>query len=179
MVTPTDTRVIDPEFAMMGPIGFDLGAYLGNLLLSWYSQPGHAAPGRNRNPMRAWLLEQVEIFWTHFSDSFLSLWRTQAGGDAYPLSLFAAQVDRYAFEAERQAYMDALFADMIGFAACKMIRRLFGFAHVADFDSIADADARAAGEKNALTLARAILLEPQRFQKIGDIVAMTVQIAHR
>ena len=50
MVTEGNTRVIDPEFAFYGPIGFDLGAFLGNLLLSWYSQPGHAT--RARQPHR-------------------------------------------------------------------------------------------------------------------------------
>src|SRR5258708_26421933 len=35
MVTENDTRVIDPEFAFYGPIGFDLGAFFGNLLLIW------------------------------------------------------------------------------------------------------------------------------------------------
>ena len=44
MVTESDTRVIDPEFAVYGPIGFDLGAFLANLLMSYYSQPGHALP---------------------------------------------------------------------------------------------------------------------------------------
>ncbi|MCB1805127.1 MAG: S-methyl-5-thioribose kinase, partial [Candidatus Competibacteraceae bacterium] len=32
MLTQTDTRVIDPEFAFYGPIGFDLGACIANLL---------------------------------------------------------------------------------------------------------------------------------------------------
>jgi S-methyl-5-thioribose kinase len=41
MVTDTDTRVIDPEFAFFGPIGFDIGAVLANLMLSYVAQDGH------------------------------------------------------------------------------------------------------------------------------------------
>ena len=41
MVTATDTRVIDAEFAAYGPIGFDLGLFVGNLLMAYFSQPGH------------------------------------------------------------------------------------------------------------------------------------------
>ncbi len=41
MVTATDTRVIDAEFAAYGPIGFDLGLFVGNLLMACFSQPGH------------------------------------------------------------------------------------------------------------------------------------------
>ena len=41
MVTAEDTKVIDPEFAVMGPMGFDVGKLLGNLLMSHFSQRGH------------------------------------------------------------------------------------------------------------------------------------------
>ena len=39
MLTPEDTRVIDPEFAFMGPMGFDVGAVVANFLLNYFS-PG-------------------------------------------------------------------------------------------------------------------------------------------
>ena len=41
MVTVDDTRVIDPEFAFYGPMGFDIGMLLANLLMAYFSQPGH------------------------------------------------------------------------------------------------------------------------------------------
>ena len=41
MVTEQDTKVIDPEFAFVGPMGFDVGKLLGELLLSFFSQRGH------------------------------------------------------------------------------------------------------------------------------------------
>ena len=88
MVTETDTRVIDPEFAVYGPIGFDLGAFLANLLMSYYSQPGHASVEDDRRGLQAWLLEQVPIFWQSFAERFRQLWRDNAGGDAYPKDLF-------------------------------------------------------------------------------------------
>lgn len=37
MVTETETKVIDPEFAFYGPIGFDLGAVIGNYFLNFFS----------------------------------------------------------------------------------------------------------------------------------------------
>ena len=171
MVTEDDTRVIDPEFAMYGPIGFDLGAFLANLLMSYFSQPGHATAEDNRAAMQRWLLEQVPIFWQTFADRFLALWREQPGGDAYPKDLFAAVTDKTAFEAAQQRYLGQLFTDMIGFAGVKIIRRIFGFAHNADFELISDKAKRARAEANAVRLARLLLVEPQRFQTLADIVA--------
>uniref|UniRef100_A0A2N9HXF1 S-methyl-5-thioribose kinase n=1 Tax=Fagus sylvatica TaxID=28930 RepID=A0A2N9HXF1_FAGSY len=42
MVTRESTQVIDPEFAFYGPMGFDIGAFVGNLILAFFAQDGHA-----------------------------------------------------------------------------------------------------------------------------------------
>jgi 5-methylthioribose kinase len=170
MVTPTDTRIIDPEFAMVGPIGFDLGAYVGNLLLSWYSQSGHASADDDRKAMQEWILEQVTVFWRTFHDLFLALWKDKAGGDAYPATMCPTPSDAPFFEAAQRAYLDSLFSDMIGFGACKMIRRILGFAHNIDFEWIKDQDRRAAAETGALLLARTLLTHPRQFRSIADVV---------
>jgi 5-methylthioribose kinase len=170
MVTDSDTRVIDPEFAFYGPIGFDLGAFFGNLLLSWYSQPGHAGLDDARDAYRDWILEQLEVFWESFRARFVALWRQQARGDAYPAALFDTPAGAATLEAAREAFMASLFADMLGFAACKMIRRIVGFAHVIDLESIRDAHLRARCEAGALAMARALLTEPQRFQCVRDVI---------
>ncbi len=165
MVTEKDTRVIDPEFAFYGPIGFDLGACVANLLLSWYSQPGHATPGNDRSAHQRWILDEIKTFWETFRLRFLALWAGHGRGDALPAAMFgAADADAAALQAARGAFVDSLFADMIGFGACKMIRRIVGFAHVADFERIADADLRARCEARALALARLLLTNRRQFR---------------
>lgn len=171
MVTGTDSRVIDPEFAFYGPIGFDLGAFLGNLLLSWYSQPGHATAGDDRAAYQRWILEQACIFWDSFRQQFLALWSAHGDGDAFPRRLFAGDGDGAALRAAREAFVDTLFTDMLGFAACKMIRRIVGFAHVSDFESIAEPALRARCEAAALALARRLLTQPGQFRSMSDLVA--------
>lgn len=48
MVTQDSTQVIDPEFSFYGPMGFDIGAYLGNLILAFFAQDGHATQENDR-----------------------------------------------------------------------------------------------------------------------------------
>jgi len=48
MVTRESTQVIDPEFAFYGPMGFDVGAFLGNLILAFFAQDGHADQTNDR-----------------------------------------------------------------------------------------------------------------------------------
>jgi 5-methylthioribose kinase len=171
MVTDSDTRVIDPEFALYGPIGFDLGAFVGNLLIGYFSQPGHATATDSRSAVADWILEQIPIFWDRFRARFLELWQTDSAGDAFAPETFADTPSRSALRAEQQRYMNGLYADMIGFAAVKMIRRILGFAHVIDFEEIRDRDKRAAIERATLQLARSMLTEPERFDTTAKLVA--------
>ena len=46
MVTERETRVIDPEFAFYGPMGFDIGAVIGNLLMAYLASSGHETLAR-------------------------------------------------------------------------------------------------------------------------------------
>ena len=48
MVTLESTQVIDPEFAFYGPMGFDVGAFIGNLILAYFAQDGHVNDGNDR-----------------------------------------------------------------------------------------------------------------------------------
>ena len=169
MVTASDTRVIDPEFAFYGPMAFDIGAILANLIMSYLASPGHERVSGERRAFDAWVLETVEAVWTQFADKFLALWRAGANGDAYPAVLFAGPAGETRLEAERQAYMDKLFSDAVGFAAAKIIRRILGLAHNLDFESIEDVKLRATCEARSLRLARAMMLDPASFSNIGAV----------
>jgi 5-methylthioribose kinase len=172
MVTDQDTRVIDPEFAVYGPMGFDLGAFMANLLLAYYSQEGHATPDDNHDDYQRWLLDTLETFWRGFEARFLELWRTRSTGDAFVSGLFEDEVGSRAMEAYRARFMARLLQDAIGFAGAKMARRILGLAHVEDMESIADPDRRARCERRALLLARQLMLDRGSITSIGAVRAM-------
>jgi 5-methylthioribose kinase len=171
MVTVEDTRVIDPEFAFTGPIGFDVGAVIGNLLLAFFAQEGHETMPHAREAYREWILAQAESVWSGFNRRFLALWRAAPSGDAYPASLFTSDEDRQAMEKERARFMRALFQDTLGFAGAKMIRRILGLAHVEDLEAIADPERRARCETKALRLARELVVRAKGFSDLADVVS--------
>ncbi|TQF39498.1 methylthioribose kinase [Bradyrhizobium sp. UNPF46] len=169
MVTASQTRVIDPEFAFYGPMGFDVGAVLANLLMAYFASAGHERAPGERAAFEAWVLETIEQVWIGFARKFLELWRAGGTGDAYPVSLFAGPQGATRLEAERQTYMQRLFTEAVGFAAAKTIRRIFGLAHNIDFELIEDAKTRAISEARAVRLARAMMVETGTFRTIGDV----------
>jgi 5-methylthioribose kinase len=169
MVTESETRVIDPEFAFYGPMGFDVGAVLANLLMAYLASAGHERSQGERRVFEGWVLETVEKVWSEFARKFLELWRTQAEGDAYPRTLFEGEGGAARLEAERQAYMARLFQDTVGFSAAKIIRRILGLAHNIDFELIADPKRRAISEARSLRLARAMMVDADSFPTVGSV----------
>jgi len=169
MVTDSDTRVIDPEFAFYGPMGFDVGAVIANLLMAYFASDGHARTRGERHALEAWMLQTVEDVWTRFARKFLDLWRSEARGDAYPATLFEGAAGTARLESERQAYLDRLFQDTVGFAAAKTIRRILGLAHNIDFELIEEPKRRAISEARSLHLARTMMLDTPSFTSISAV----------
>jgi 5-methylthioribose kinase len=177
MVTAQDTRVIDPEFAFFGPMGFDPGAFMANLLLAYFSQPGHAGAADDRRDYGAWILDTLEAFWTSFEQQFLALWRAPREGDVFLHGLFEDEAGAAALDAHRHRCLSAVFADAAGFAGAKMARRILGLAHVEDLESIADPDRRAACERKALCLARELVLGRSRIGSVATLRSWAEAVA--
>jgi 5-methylthioribose kinase len=172
MATPEDTRVIDPEFAFYGPMGFDIGAYLANLLLAYFSQAGHEKTPGERRAYRRWILETFVAGWTLFDGKFRALWLSHRTGDGYQRALFEDQRDEAALKIAQDRYMTRLFEDSLGFAGAKMIRRTLGLAKVADMETIADADIRAQCQTKALRFARDLVVRRDWFKSIDTVAAL-------
>lgn len=153
MVTETETRVIDPEFAFYGPMALDVGMLLANYWMSFFSQSGHAQNG-SRDSMRAYLLNVIVETWSVFTAEFSHLWRTERTGILYEKSLFEDQGDHLGSEQALQSVIQSIYVDMLGFAGIEIHRRILGLAHNADFETIEDVDLRAACEAKALKFGR-------------------------
>jgi 5-methylthioribose kinase len=177
MVTATDTRVIDPEFAFYGPMGFDVGKLIGNLLLCYFSQSGHEGEPGERDGYRQWILETIERFWNGFDKRFVELWTANRTGDAYPPDLFehaeadGGEAGRRSLRQAQQLFMRGLFEDAVGYAGTSMIRRILGLAHNIDMEWIEDSGRRAACERRTLTLAIDLVKHARQVPSIESVTA--------
>lgn len=165
MVTVDSTFIIDPEFAFYGPMGFDLGAFLSNLLLNYFSQEpanGYNCSGEAEESEYAlWLKERMQEWHGCFESEFTSRYYELSSGKgefftggvgSTPINLAVGLKD----------LLRGIWWDTLGFAGMKMIRRIVGVAHVADLEEIQDTHARSTCEKKALLLARILVLASQR-----------------
>lgn len=178
MATEDDTRVIDPEFAVFGPIGVDLGIFIAHLLFAYFSQPGQAAPGEDRSGFQSWLLAQIPVFWNTFHAEFLLLWRAHRGVDTYFGEVFGDEAGAEALDRERLRFLGDIYRDALDYAALILVRNTIGYVHFGDHLAIRDPDRRAAAEAGGLALAREILLDPSAFPTIGDFAAAVPKFAY-
>jgi 5-methylthioribose kinase len=116
-------------------MGFDIGAFIGNLLLAYSSKQGHTTSTSSSNSddsttsttteqYSEYILQQIEQFHTNFEQQFVALWSDSAtnSGDAYPRCHF--DTDTAALQRVQSVYMRRLLHDSIGFAGAKVTNTL-------------------------------------------------------
>jgi len=161
-ITERSTKVIDPEFAYFGPIGFDIGAVFANLLLHYASQEHWSADAAARSARRRYLLSTICEIWNGFERKFRLLWNEHG-------------TDRIAKTAGYQDnYMKRLLQDTVGFTGAKMVRRIVGLAHVADIDRIPDADVRAKAQRLALAIGTSLIKSNRQVSSIEELIDIAV-----
>jgi len=176
MANEEETFIIDPEFSFYGPMGFDLGAMIGNLFLAYFSHDYRQRKmGNDPEKYRSWLLQCAKDVWCGFEEKFLDLWLSH--DEAQGTSFIGRDLDGKSAETFRKAYMKRVFEDMIGFAACKMMRRIVGLAKVADIADIEDAAERARAEENALRMGSVMVLQRSNYSNFDELMDLAKSIS--
>lgn len=165
-----ETRVIDPEFAFYGPMGFDVGAVLGNLALAYCSHEIHSADESSRARYHGWLLDTIREIWNGFYDEFMTLWKSRNSGEATRPEFFSQCGGEKALDLYRRRYMRRLLQDTAGYGGCKMMRRQLGIAHVEDMECIENPKDRAIAESLALAIGARFIMERHAIESIDDMI---------
>jgi len=156
MVNQADTYVIDPEFAFFGPMGFDIGAIIGNLLLNHAAQEARISDEAQRKDFQQYLEKTIVDLWYTFVREFQNTWDTVDAVNMPP--------------AYQEDYMLRLLQDGAGFGGCKMMRRVIGLAGVEDLRGIEDTDAKTMACRRALGMGRTMLMNRHSFHNIETLL---------
>ncbi|EIC83263.1 S-methyl-5-thioribose kinase [Serratia sp. M24T3] len=151
-------KVIDAEFGFYGPIGFDPGSAMGNLLLNYCGLPGlvatrEAADGREQR------LQDLRDLWLSFSERFLQLARDKTQDQAFKIPGYA------------EHYLKHIWHDAVGYCGSELIRRTIGFSNVADLKNIADQEMRHECQRHALSLGQWLIITAPQIDDIEGLIA--------
>lgn len=117
-INEQDIKVFDPEFAFYGPMGYDIGNVVGNLIISYVT----AVFTQDKENYTNWLNNSIEETMT----SFINTYNTN----------FLKDVKTPMFNTEefKESYLTSIYSDTLGYAATEMIRRTVGVAKVWDLE---------------------------------------------
>jgi len=164
MLNKKQTYVIDPEFSFVGPFGFDIGALIGNLIMSYTS---HMAQ-ETEITYCEWILDLIEEVLTKFESKFLDLWNEQ-NESALITSTFIKEKELNEFKKE---FMLNILRDTVGFSGCKMTRRMFGIAGVEDIREIKDLKKRDKAIKHTLKISKRFVKHYKEIENIQDVITI-------
>jgi len=172
MVNETDSRVIDPEFAFFGPMGYDVGALLSNLMINFASHYAHTPDAAAREMYQAWIVETIRELWTQFAAKFEQLWIAHNSGELVPNAYWDFSGGDDAFARFRRQYLRQLLQDTAGLGACESLRRMMGIVTVWDISSIADLKQRAVSERFVIRVSSRWIQERASFDSIDDLLGI-------
>lgn len=164
MINQKETYVIDPEFAFFGPFGFDVGALIANLINAYIA---HFYRSKD-SAYQAWILETIEAVYEKFEAKFLELWDAQ---DESAL-ITRGFIDDATLEAFKKAFMQELFQESIGFAGCKITRRVFGIAGVEEIRGIEDPIKRKEASLHTLNVGVKLIENYENIENIQALIKM-------
>jgi 5-methylthioribose kinase len=175
MVNQGDTRVIDPEFAFFGPIAYDVGAVLQNLILNYLSHFAHTTDRTLREEYQAYILDMVCDIWLSFARKFEALWVANNRGELVPTDYWRFPGGEAAFAEFRQAYLARLLQETAGHGGTKFLRRMMGIVSVWDISSISDPVKRAPIEQAAIKIGMRWVADRRRFTTVDDLVGVVLE----
>ena len=152
-VKQDSTRVFDPEFAFFGPMGYDIGNVVANLIFAWDN--GRAA---GAEAFCAWALDAIRDTIDLFREKFVKCFDECV---TEPM----AKVPGF-----REFYLDSILSDTAGYAGTELHRRTVGMAQVKDVTTIADPEKRAHAERVNIICGKDYILNRTEFKTGADFV---------
>ena len=149
-------RVLDPEFAFYGPMGYDIGNVIGNLFFSWAN--------------KAFTMPEE-------TDAIQALERTIRDTCDLTMKKLAEKYDQlvtfslYRAPGFRKAYLDSVWADSLGYAGTEIIRRTVGDSKVMEVSSVTDPTLRIPMERALVKLGITLIKQRETLRDGSGVVS--------
>ncbi|NMD37553.1 MAG: S-methyl-5-thioribose kinase [Christensenellaceae bacterium] len=152
-VKQDSTKVFDPEFAFYGPIGYDVGNVIANLIFAWDNGKAYG-----NEEFCNWILKTIIEVIGMFKTKFLK---------AYDEVVTEPMAKVKGF---KEWYLDSILADTASYTGTELIRRTVGMAQVKDVTTIADVEMRKRAERLNIYVAKDCIMNKCKFKTGEDYI---------
>jgi 5-methylthioribose kinase len=157
-IKPDSTKIIDPEFAFYGPMGYDTGNIVANLIFAWANGDATLDDKTERARYLGWveqtLVEVVDMFCVKFN----KVWDEN-------VNEISAKEPGF-----RAWYLNGILRDTAAVSGLELCRRIIGLAHVKDITSINNEMARLRAERICLTAAKDYIKNRENYSSGMDFL---------
>lgn len=151
-------KVIDPEFAFYGPMGYDIGNVIGNLFFSLINRKHLMPESEEKVEFINWLTQTIRDIFDLFITKFHKKYKEIVKDPMYTNEYF------------ENWYLDQVLADSMGSAGLEIIRRVVGDAKVMEVTSIEDTKIRTEVERELITIGIRFIKERYNIKKGQDLI---------
>ena len=163
-VTESKTKVIDPEFAFYGPIGYDLGNVVGNLFFSYIHSDIVMSDEVEKRAYLNYLETTIAEIMDKFTGKFIRAYDEKV-------------IDPMAKNPLYKKWMIAsILEDAAGMAGTEVIRRTIGDSKVKEIESIESIEARVYMDKFLILLGKSLIKDRYKIKTGKDYVALIDKI---
>lgn len=147
-------KVIDPEFAFYGPMGYDIGNVIGNLFFPLIKT--EMCEGSSQ--FTQWLREIISQIIDLVKEKLIREFNKQVTLDIYLNSYFI------------ENYIDEVIFDTLGYAGTEIIRRTIGDARVREVATAPVGEKRVQMERNLLLLGSELILKRHEIKSGAELL---------
>jgi 5-methylthioribose kinase len=156
----TGLKVLDPEFAFYGPMGYDIGNVIGNLYFSWankaFTRPGDPAAEAAIGALEKLIAETYDMTREKLEKKYDEL-------VIFPL---------YKTAAFKAFWLDSVMADSLGYAGTEIIRRTVGDSKVMEVSSVTELSQRIPMERALVKLGIALIKRRDALRSGGELTEL-------
>ena len=154
-------KVIDPEFAFYGPMGYDIGNVIGNLFFAWANK--HYTDQRNTEFL-IWIENTISEIFNKVKHKLAEKYREIVN---FPL---------YAADEFRDAYISKVMADSLGYAGTEIIRRVVGDSKVMEVTEVRNLEQRIPMEMSLIEAGVRLIKERARLTCGAEVTKLGTDI---
>lgn len=147
-------KVIDPEFAFYGPMGYDIGNVIGNL---FFPLAKNEYFDENAE-FGSWLKETIQSIYDQIKEKMQIAFEEKVTLSLYQEELFKTN------------YINDIMADTLGYAGTEIIRRVIGDSKVKEVSNAPLGSARVAMERALLKVGMTFILHRDELTSGEDVV---------
>lgn len=153
----TGLKVLDPEFAFYGPMGYDIGNVIGNLFFSWANK-AFTCPEQT---------ETIDALERVIAETYdLTREKLEKKYDELVTLPF------YRTEAFRRFWLDSVMADSVGYAGTEIVRRTVGDSKVMEISSVTDPAQRIPLDRALVKLGVALIKRREQLHRGRELTEL-------